>query len=122
MKPSLVSRRYRKGSIINVTVELLGSHQGQFDFDICPMFKSKIETNECFYQHHLPLADGSGYSYYVTRTQEQLRKVVVGLRLPLKLECTHCVLRLELEALNILILVFRSTLVLSISSVVVISM
>ncbi|XP_032663234.1 uncharacterized protein LOC116840526 [Odontomachus brunneus] len=94
----MIGRVYRKGSIINVNVELLGSHHGQFYFDICPMYMVKIETFECFYRHPLLLADGSGYTYNVTKTEKQLRNVVVKLKLPLRLDCDHCVLRWQFFA------------------------
>jgi len=75
-----------------VVVRLTASHLGHFEFSLCPL-KSKTdqETDECFKQHRLSLADGSGYNYRITAYGA--REYTIPLILPKDVTCEQCVLR-----------------------------
>lgn len=83
--------RYKAGSTIDVTVRLTASHLGYFEFSVCPLKTEKeLETDKCFDQHSLLLADGSGHKFPINGAKDY----VVRLVLPKDVTCKHCVLRL----------------------------
>lgn len=92
----ITSRRYKAGSTIDVSVRLTASHLGHFEFSLCPLKTEKeLETDKCFEQHRLPLADGSGYNFPIRVYGS--KDYDVKLVLPKDVTCKHCVLRLELK-------------------------
>lgn len=93
MKILFFVRRYKAGSTINVTVRLTASHMGYFEFSVCPLKTEKeLETDKCFDQHYLLLADGSGHKFPINTYGA--KDHVVRLVLPKDVTCKHCVLRL----------------------------
>ncbi|EFN70471.1 hypothetical protein EAG_13046 [Camponotus floridanus] len=63
---------------------------GYFEFSVCPLKTEKeLETDECFDQHYLLLADGSGHKFPINGAKDY----VVRLILPKDVTCKHCVLR-----------------------------
>ncbi|KAL6254925.1 hypothetical protein P5V15_014267 [Pogonomyrmex californicus] len=87
----VIVNSYKAGSIIDVTVRLTAAHKGHFEFHLCPLkTKKELETDECFNQYHLPLADGSGYKYPVSYTAKDY---VISLILPKGVTCEQCVIR-----------------------------
>lgn len=90
----ITAHRYKTGSTIDVTVRLTASHLGNFEFSLCPLkTKKELETDKCFDQYRLLLADGSGYKFPVSGPKEYVIKLV----LPKDLTCEHCVLRSEIK-------------------------
>lgn len=90
--------RYKSGSIIDVSVRLTASHLGHFEFHLCPLKTTKeLETDECFEQYPLPLADGSGYKFPI----KVYRKTDydISLILPNDVTCQQCVIRSEMKIL-----------------------
>jgi len=88
----VIVQKYKAGSTIDVSVRLTASHMGHFEFSLCPLKTEKeLETDKCFEQHRLPLADGSGYNFPI-RTYGS-KDYVVKLVLPKDVTCKHCVLR-----------------------------
>lgn len=93
MKILFFVRRYKAGSTINVTVRLTASHMGYFEFSVCPLKTEKeLETDKCFDQHYLLLADGSGHKFPINTYGA--KDHVVRLVLPKDVTCKHCVFRL----------------------------
>lgn len=89
-------RRYKAGSTIDVIVRLTASHMGYFEFNLCPLKTEKeLETDKCFDQHYLLLADGSGHKFSINTYGA--KDYIVRLVLPKDVTCKHCVLRLELK-------------------------
>ncbi|KAL6419661.1 hypothetical protein ACFW04_013642 [Cataglyphis niger] len=87
---NITAYRYKAGSTIDVTVRLTASHLGNFEFSLCRLNTEKeLETEKCFDQHRLLLADGSGYKFPVSGPKEYVIKLI----LPKDLTCEHCVLR-----------------------------
>ena len=90
-------RRYDIGAIITVIVQITASHLGYFEFRLCPVNNpKKAATWDCLNKHLLPLADGSGTRYYVTRHGPYNHQV--RLKLPPGLNCTQCVLQWKYNA------------------------
>ena len=57
----VIVKRYRPGSVIEVGVELTANHQGFFEFRLCPLNNQTTpETDECFDQNLLELAETNG--------------------------------------------------------------
>ncbi|XP_039257738.2 uncharacterized protein LOC120334321 [Styela clava] len=85
----LISRIYKSGSWIDVTVEITAQHKGYFEFRLCDWNKPKeIVTQECLDRHLLETNMGFKYSG-ITKTG----KYVVPVKLPEGLTCTQCVLQ-----------------------------
>ncbi|KAK4314470.1 hypothetical protein Pmani_014175 [Petrolisthes manimaculis] len=82
-------RQYTQGQILTLTIDITANHMGHFEVRICP--DPHVEaTQQCFDQHQLCLADGSGNNFNITSE--------VGLHtthylLPPTLTCQHCVLQ-----------------------------
>lgn len=82
--------RYNPGEIINVKVQLTANHLGSFRFHLCQLMNvHHVETEECFQEHPLQLADGS-YEIPVPRSKA---KFDIPIRLPANFTCERCVLR-----------------------------
>ncbi|XP_011875168.1 PREDICTED: uncharacterized protein LOC105566064 [Vollenhovia emeryi] len=88
----VIVQKYKAGSVINVIVRLTASHQGHFEFNLCPLKTEKeLETDECFNMYPLPMADGSGYKYPVTISGKNDH--TISLVLPQGVTCKQCVIR-----------------------------
>ncbi|XP_072763660.1 uncharacterized protein [Anoplolepis gracilipes] len=86
----VIVEKYKAGSTINVEIHLTASHMGYFEFNLCPLQDKKdLETEKCFKDHPLLLADGSGYKFPVTGPKTYNVKVI----LPKDVTCEQCVFR-----------------------------
>ncbi|GFR79409.1 cell wall integrity and stress response component 4-like [Elysia marginata] len=95
-----ISRAYRQGAHINVTVQLTANHKGFFEFKLCPVNDASVKaTQACLDQHVLSLADGSGTRYGITSAMGS-RDMTVALVLPADVTCTQCVLQWRYHAGN----------------------
>ncbi|GFR79420.1 cell wall integrity and stress response component 4-like [Elysia marginata] len=95
-----ISRAYRQGAHINVTIQLTANHKGFFEFKLCPVNDASVKaTQVCLDQHVLSLADGSGTRYGIT-TAMGSRDMTVALVLPADVTCTQCVLQWRYHAGN----------------------
>ncbi|KAF4527215.1 hypothetical protein B566_EDAN006141 [Ephemera danica] len=93
----IITRRYKAGQTIDVTVELSSNHRGWFQFSLCPLsYPTELETEACFQQHVLEVIGGSGTQYYITN--DNLGPFPVSLRLPAGLTCQNCVLQWHYNA------------------------
>ena len=80
--------------IINVTVVLMTSMLGYFEFRLCAYKKSSKElvTQECLDRHLLTMADGTT-RYQIADHQDNTNQIV-SLKLPHgNVNCEHCVLQ-----------------------------
>ncbi|XP_066992648.1 uncharacterized protein [Anabrus simplex] len=90
---------YREGQVITAVTELTANHWGYFEYKLCPLGQpTEMETEECFSKYPLPLADGSGYRYYLLSKEEG--KYPVKLKLPEGLTCDQCVLQWTYRTAN----------------------
>jgi hypothetical protein len=93
----IIVRRYDVGSVLNTVVQLTASHQGYFEFRICPVNNPQIAaTWDCLNKHVLSLADGSGTRYFVIHSGAYNHQI--RLQLPPQLECSQCVLQWKYNA------------------------
>nr|XP_031845677.1 uncharacterized protein LOC116432652 [Nomia melanderi] len=92
-----IVERYSRGQTINVNVKLTANHRGKFTFHLCQLQnRGQLETESCFNQHPLQLADGS-YEVPVSSSQMEFN---IGVRLPSDVACEQCVLRWTYTAGN----------------------
>jgi len=92
-------RRYKTGSVIDVTVKLTAAHLGWFEFNLCPLKTNKeLETDKCFDMYPLPRADGKGYKYPIAINVA--KDYTISLVLPKNVTCKQCVLRLVLKTIS----------------------
>jgi len=96
---AIIARRYRRGGVVPVVVELTASHAGHFEFRVCPVLHDPVSDSsrdpdpDCLDRNVLPLVAGEG-------TRPSSRRYVVGPRatrmhavevqLPPELDCKHC--------------------------------
>ncbi|XP_076392871.1 uncharacterized protein LOC143265321 [Megachile rotundata] len=86
----IIVKKYRPGELINATVQLTANHLGSFTFHLCQLMNEHhVETEECFAEHPLQLADGS----YEAKVPHNKAKFVIPIQLPENFTCEHCVLR-----------------------------
>ncbi|ODM92190.1 hypothetical protein Ocin01_14488 [Orchesella cincta] len=90
----IITGRYSAGQVIDVEIELTVSHLGNMEWRLCT--NPSTETQDCFNQHVLQLADGSGTKH--TGSPTGLHKV--QLRLPEGVRCEHCILQWNYRAGN----------------------
>lgn len=82
------------------------SNTGYFEFKICPTNNPHVkETQSCFDQHPVSMADGSGTRYKVTPGNNMKNIDVV---LPSNLVCDFCVLQWRYHAGQLSSISFRS--------------
>ncbi|KAK6627458.1 hypothetical protein RUM44_009935 [Polyplax serrata] len=100
----IIVRKYKKGSMINVRVELTANHKGYFEFRLCPNnAPHKVGTQECLDLNVLKLAKKStGGTYgdepamaHDTRYYPASGSKVFEMRynLPKNLTCSQCILQ-----------------------------
>ncbi|BFZ00210.1 hypothetical protein BsWGS_03249 [Bradybaena similaris] len=93
-----ITNTYNKGQRTQFQVDLTANHYGYFEFKICPTNNPHVkETQSCFDQHPVSMADGSGTRYKVTPGNNMKTIDVV---LPLNLVCDFCVLQWRYHAGN----------------------
>ncbi|XP_034176901.2 uncharacterized protein LOC117602697 [Osmia lignaria lignaria] len=86
----IIVKKYSPNEIINVKVQLTANHRGTFRFNLCQLMNEHhVETEECFDEHPLQLADGS----YELSVPPSKAKFDIPIRLPANFTCEHCVLR-----------------------------
>jgi len=85
-----VSYRYPAGSTIKTVTNITSNHLGRLEFRICPLeSEDELETEECFANYPLKLADGSS-SYSIG--DGVTGNVAVDVVLP-DIKCERCVLQ-----------------------------
>lgn len=93
----IIARRYKKGQDFPAIVELTFGHLGHFEFRLCKLEDAnKTETEDCFDQYLLSLADGSGTEFPVPDLGAHWYRI--NLKLPEDVVCEHCVLQWHYSA------------------------
>jgi len=86
----IIVATYTAGSTITTITNLTANHLGRLEFRLCPLTsRDELETEECFAQFPLRLADGSS-SYTITAAH--LGNIAVDVVLP-NIKCEQCVLQ-----------------------------
>lgn len=88
----LVARQYKKGSFINVTIELTSNHQGYFEYRLCAVNDPNVRaTKQCFDRNLLNIV-GHGTRYFISQGEQSIfiENVIM---LPPTIECSQCVLQ-----------------------------
>ncbi|GBP08963.1 hypothetical protein EVAR_78326_1 [Eumeta japonica] len=88
-----IVEHYKAGSVFEATIELSAYHRGYWEFKICP--DPQDNGQECFDNYVLELEEG-GTKYYPVGSATY----VLNYRLPVGLECEHCVLQWRYTAGN----------------------
>ncbi|OXA61453.1 uncharacterized protein LOC110841931 [Folsomia candida] len=83
----IIVKTYNSGATIPVSVEIAAGHDGWYEFRLCDYSNTGVESEECFDNHLLRLADGS------TRIKNAGNSVTAQVVLPAGLTCTRCVLQ-----------------------------
>ncbi|RZB41036.1 Chitin bind 3 domain containing protein, partial [Asbolus verrucosus] len=84
----IVTKTYKSGSVIDISVTLTANHMGTFTYSLCVLQDpSKPESEDCFTD--LKLADGSSV-YNVDANDYDISNKV---QLPAGVTCERCVLR-----------------------------
>ncbi|XP_043286016.1 uncharacterized protein [Venturia canescens] len=92
-----ITKTYKAGQVIDVDVDLTAAHLGYFEFFLCPLNSTTDrETEECFDQYKLKLADGEYRYNKIYGPKHYYLKVV----LPKNVTCEHCVFRWQYRAGN----------------------
>jgi len=91
----IITGTYSSGQVIDVEVDLTTAHLGYMEWRLCAN-PSAGETQQCFNQHLLQKADGSGSKLTVTTTGMYKTR----LRLPAGVQCNHCVIQWNYRAGN----------------------
>ncbi|KAL7640472.1 UNVERIFIED_CONTAM: hypothetical protein RMT77_008747 [Armadillidium vulgare] len=88
----LISRVYREGEEITVTVHLTANHLGWFEFRICAndQFQHFV-TQKCLNENALSLLDRPGTRFEVK--SEEVGLFRIKLKLPEGVTCSYCVLQ-----------------------------
>ncbi|CAL8087627.1 unnamed protein product [Orchesella dallaii] len=96
----IIVRAYRSGDVIPIEVELTTSHKGYFQFRLCAKDDADSHRDQnCFDEHLLELADGSGTNYKIP-IEGGYYYADYNLTLPKDVTCEHCVLQWHYEAGN----------------------
>lgn len=92
----VITKQYKMGSIINVTIELTTNHKGYFEFRLCPQNDPFTPiTEECLDRHVLNIM---GYGKRYMLYDEKTVMVDLQLMLPPGLKCSQCVLQWKWRA------------------------
>lgn len=92
----VITKQYKVGSIINVTIELTTNHKGYFEFRLCPQNDPYTPiTEECLDRHVLNIM---GYGKRYMLYDEKTVMVDLQLMLPPGLQCSQCVLQWKWRA------------------------
>ena len=91
----LITRLYRAGDVIDVTVDLTANHGGYFEFRLCAIKgQNRFETQDCFDRNPLLIRDIPGEDFqYRIKDRSMQGHVNLLVKLPPKLTCRHCVLQ-----------------------------
>ncbi|XP_068241170.1 uncharacterized protein [Palaemon carinicauda] len=88
----VISKVYRQGQIITVTVHLTANHMGWFEFRLCPNNNPKQYVKQrCLNKHVLRLVDYPGTRYELKHSQTGL--FMIRLQLPKNVVCSQCVVQ-----------------------------
>lgn len=85
----VITKSYKAGSVIKVTVRLTANHKGFYYFRICNLDVER-ESDACFERYKIQTTTG-GDTYPLNSTAA--KDYVVSLQLPSSLTCNHCVLQ-----------------------------
>lgn len=92
----IITKQYRVGSVINVTIELTTNHKGYFEFRLCPQNDPYTPITEaCLDRHVLNIM---GYGKRFMLYDEKTVMVDLQLMLPPGLKCSQCVLQWKWRA------------------------
>jgi hypothetical protein len=99
-----ISRVYKSGSTINITLAFTANHMGRVGFKLCdlpdgrlaPARERALTTQKCFNRHVLRRTNGRVYSFI--RGSE--KTVTFTYRLPKNVRCSHCVIQWNWETGN----------------------
>ena len=95
----IIVRRYQRGQIINVTVEITSNHQGYFEFRIGDIGRPPITEEKLNYLLPLAGTNGATTKYYLPKISVN-GLFSVTLQLPGSLVCRNCVLQWKYTAGN----------------------
>jgi len=94
----IITRKYTKGQVIKVRIELTANHMGHFEFRLCPNNNpAKAATQACLDRYLLEQAGGSGPSYYPGPGNRVFETQYL---LPKDLTCAQCVFQWRYIAAN----------------------
>ena len=91
----LITRLYRSGETIPITIDLTANHGGYFEFRLCPVEKRRVRaTRECFDKYPLVITSQlkPDIKYWIEDRGMQ-GHVKLEVKLPPLLSCKHCVLQ-----------------------------
>jgi len=95
----IITKTYKKGSIIPVVIDLTANHQGYFEFRLCPNNDIWEDPEQsCFDRFRLKTGKTGGLKYPIYDYSTGLRMLYV--RLPRSLECEQCILQWTYTAGN----------------------
>ncbi|XP_055904759.1 uncharacterized protein LOC129940438 [Eupeodes corollae] len=90
----VITKQYVNESEAELAIQILVNHKGFFYFDICNLDEFHEESEDCFKENPVLLADGSD-KFYV---EEKVGWLNVQIMFPPELDCMHCVLRWNYQA------------------------
>ncbi|XP_056009413.1 uncharacterized protein LOC125680015 [Ostrea edulis] len=86
----VIGRNYTRGQIITVDIEITASHDGNFQFKICPHNNlTEPVSQACLDQNKLKLAGTNEYKYQL----ENPGRHSIKLQLPPNMTCSQCILQ-----------------------------
>ena len=95
----IITRHYRTGQVVDVTVQVTAHHKGWFEFRLCKNNDvHRAITHRCLNRHMLRLADGSRSTRYSLPQDSCAGSYVVKVHLPRGLSCAQCVLQWKYHA------------------------
>lgn len=86
----VITKSYKSGSFIPVSVYITANHFGYFIYDLCNLSAEKQESDECFFRNKLQIIDGKDYYKLPNGSTGWFNTTI---KLPPGLTCNHCVLR-----------------------------
>ncbi|XP_055905815.1 uncharacterized protein LOC129941255 isoform X1 [Eupeodes corollae] len=92
----VITKQYVNESQVELGIQVIVNHMGFFYFDICNLDEFHEESEDCFKENPILLADGSD-KFYIDETVGWLNATVI---FPPELNCMHCVLRWNYVAGN----------------------
>ncbi|XP_055905835.1 uncharacterized protein LOC129941272 isoform X1 [Eupeodes corollae] len=92
----VITKQYVNESQVELGIQVIVNQMGFFYFDICNLDEFHEESEDCFKENPILLADGSD-KFYIDETVGWLNATVI---FPPELNCMHCVLRWNYVAGN----------------------
>ncbi|XP_055906645.1 uncharacterized protein LOC129941900 [Eupeodes corollae] len=92
----VITKQYVNESQVELGIQVIVNQMGFFYFDICNLDEFHEESEDCFKENPILLADGSD-KFYV---EEKVGRLNVQIMFPPELDCMHCVLRWNYQAGN----------------------